>query len=87
MVQGVPGVWLDRPNVRYNDRIVSVAYNVYGRVGEEGVMQGVNNAFIRCCVGHCRLTSLLFLYILKLGLHVPRPSIDPGELDTVQCVV
>ena len=36
MVQGVPGVWLDRLNVRYHEKLMSSMYKVYGRVGEDG---------------------------------------------------
>ena len=36
MVQGVPGVWLDRPNVGKYEKLVSGMYKVYGRGGEDG---------------------------------------------------
>ena len=88
-MQSVPGVWLARPNVRCRDWLVSGVYKVYWRVGEKrggGVKMSIMLS-IRCYLGHCQQASLPFLCILKLGLHVLRPSIDPEELDIVQCVL
>ena len=52
-----------------------------------GVNRESINAWIRCYLSRRRQALLLFLYILKLGLHVHHPSIGPEELDTVQYVM